>query len=60
MPFKERWEIVASLKMVMCCIGFDDSDGSAKDAIAKVKKLFPSSSIVFANGVTEILTTSLK
>lgn len=50
MPFEERVNIINNLKDVMMAIGFDDSDGSAKDAIAQVRKLFPKNTIVFANG----------
>jgi cytidyltransferase-like protein len=50
MPFHERRDIVASLKMVDFCFGFDDCDGSAKDAIVKTQLMFPDSKIVFANG----------
>lgn len=50
MPFSERLNIVNNLKDVMTAIGFDDSDGSAKDAIKKVQELFPKNTIVFANG----------
>jgi cytidyltransferase-like protein len=50
MPFSERLNIVNNLKDVMTAIGFDDSDGSAKDAIKKVRQMFPNNTIVFANG----------
>lgn len=50
MPFEERRTIMKELKGVMDVIEFDDSDGSACDAIRKVKSLFPRSHIVFANG----------
>lgn len=50
MPFDERLNIIGNLKDVMMAIGFDDSDGSAKDAITQVRKLFPNNTIVFANG----------
>jgi len=50
MPFEERLNIINNLKDVMTAIGFDDSDGSAKDAITQVRKLFPKNTIVFANG----------
>jgi D-beta-D-heptose 7-phosphate kinase/D-beta-D-heptose 1-phosphate adenosyltransferase len=50
MPFNERLAIISNIKNVMTAIGFDDSDGSACDAIAKVKKMFPKQKIVFANG----------
>jgi cytidyltransferase-like protein len=50
MPFEERLNIINNLKDVMTAIGFDDSDGSAKDAIKKVREMFPNNTIVFANG----------
>ena len=50
MSFEERFSILNQLKNVLTVIGFDDSDGTACDAIEKVKKLFPHSNIVFANG----------
>ena len=50
MPFEERLNILNNLKDVMMAIGFDDLDGSAKDAIKQVRKLFPNDTIVFANG----------
>jgi cytidyltransferase-like protein len=50
MPYTERKKIVSSLKNVMGVVEFDDSDGSAKDAITQVRKLFPTNQIIFANG----------
>lgn len=50
MTFAERSSIVANIKSVDVVIDFDDSDGSAKDAIRKVRNQFPSSRIIFANG----------
>ena len=50
MPFTERISIMSNIKNVMTAIGFDDSDGSACDAIFKVKSMFPRQKIVFANG----------
>ncbi len=50
MPGNERVTIIENLKMVDHCILFDDSDGSAKEAIKNVRKLFPTSPIIFANG----------
>lgn len=50
MPFDERQAIMKELKGVMDVISFDDSDGSASDAIRKVKSLFPSSRVIFVNG----------
>lgn len=50
MPLKERLNIMYNLKDVMAAIEFDDSDGSAKNAIKKVREMFPRNTIVFANG----------
>jgi cytidyltransferase-like protein len=50
MPLQERLNIINNLKDVMVAIDFDDSNGSAKDAIKKVRKLFSKDTIVFANG----------
>ena len=50
MPFSERATILQSLHMVDFVIGFDDSDGSAKDAIKRTREMFPKFKIVFANG----------
>lgn len=50
MPYSERKSIVSSLKNVMGVVEFDDSDGSAKDAIIKVRQMFPKTQLIFANG----------
>jgi cytidyltransferase-like protein len=50
MPSSERVTIIENLKMVDHCLLFDDSDGSAKEAIRNVRKLFPNDRIIFANG----------
>ena len=50
MSFDERKAILNQLKNVLTVIGFNDSDNSACAAIEQVKKLFPHSNIVFANG----------
>lgn len=50
MPWQERATIVAALNTVDRVINFDDSDDSAKDAIRKVKEIFPNHQIIFANG----------
>jgi cytidyltransferase-like protein len=50
MPLVERTAIIDALSVVDKTITFDDSDGSAIDAIRKVKSLYPSAKIVFANG----------
>jgi D-beta-D-heptose 7-phosphate kinase/D-beta-D-heptose 1-phosphate adenosyltransferase len=48
--FEERYAILSSLKNVLCVIDFNDSDGSAIDAIRKSRQMFPKSQIIFANG----------
>jgi cytidyltransferase-like protein len=50
MPWTERNVIVANLDPVDATVKFDDSDGSAVDAIRKVKQLYPDAEIIFANG----------
>ena len=50
MPWKERAAIVAALHVVDRVIDFSDDDGTAIDAIRKVKEIFPNHKIVFANG----------
>lgn len=51
MPWQERFSVVSNLSMVDEVINFDDSDGSACDAIRKVLvNLLDNSKIIFANG----------
>lgn len=51
LPLEERNEIVVNLKPVdQTIVGFDDSDGSARDAIKKIRKLYPTEHLIFANG----------
>jgi len=50
MPWEERATIVAALHYVDRVINFDDADGSAKDAIRKVRAIYPTAQIIFANG----------
>lgn len=50
MPVTERLCVLDSLDMVDSCLLFDDLDGTATDAIKKVKELYPDSEIIFANG----------
>lgn len=50
MPLSERSQILESLVGVDAVIEFDDSDNSAKDAIRKVRDLYPAATIIFANG----------
>jgi cytidyltransferase-like protein len=50
MPFNERYSVASNLQQVDLVIDFDDSDGSARQAIHKVRQQFPNDTIVFANG----------
>jgi cytidyltransferase-like protein len=50
MPWRERMVILDNLHMVDEVIAFDDSDGTACDAIRKVKEKYPKDDIIFANG----------
>lgn len=50
LPFLERCTIIDNLKAVDEVISFDDTDGSARDAIKKVISLYPKAQIIFANG----------
>jgi cytidyltransferase-like protein len=50
MPSTERVSIIQNMRQVDHCILFDDSDGTAREAIRNVKMLYPNSQIIFANG----------
>ena len=50
MPFEDRIAIIDSLYQVDYAIPFDDRDGSAKDAIAWARRVYPDHEIIFANG----------
>ena len=50
LPWEERATIVSALHVVDRVINFSDYDGSAVDAIRKVRQLYPEHNIVFANG----------
>jgi cytidyltransferase-like protein len=50
MPWEERANIVGNLKSVDTVIAFDDTDNTAIDLLNQVKKLYPTSEIIFANG----------
>ncbi len=50
MSWEERSIIVSNLQDVDRVINFDDSDNSAKDAIRKVRSIYPDAQIIFANG----------
>jgi cytidyltransferase-like protein len=50
MPYTERAEIVRHIVGVDFVIDFDDSDGSAKNALWMVRQSYPQDKITFANG----------
>lgn len=50
MPWQERMIVLSNLHMVGDVIAFDDSDGTAIDAIRKVKAMYPNDEVIFANG----------
>lgn len=50
MPLEERKLILEALKFVNVTFTFDDSDGTAIDAIKEVRRRIPDCKIVFANG----------
>jgi cytidyltransferase-like protein len=50
MSWHERMVVLDNLHMTDRVIKFDDSDGTACDAIRKVKEMFPDDEIIFANG----------
>ena len=50
MHVSERKTVLENLKQVMCVIEFDDTDGTACDAIRIVKEMFPNQKVLFANG----------
>ena len=50
MSWEERATILSAFSDITRVINFDDSDGSAKDAIRKVRSIYPHDQIIFANG----------
>jgi cytidyltransferase-like protein len=50
LPWEERATIIGELHCVDRVINFNDDDGTAVDAIRKVKDIFPNHQIIFANG----------
>lgn len=50
MTFTERFAVVKALRCVDIVIEIDDRDGTAKDAIRQAQQMFPTDTIVFANG----------
>lgn len=50
MSYYERSTICAAMSAVNKVLAFDDSDGSACDLLNQVKQLYPTTTIIFANG----------
>jgi len=50
MPWDERMVVLGNLHMVDEVIDFDDTDGTACDAIRRVQARYPDSHVIFANG----------
>lgn len=50
MKWDDRLAVVRNIRGVNWTVQFDDSDGTAKDAIRKVRLNYPSDTIIFANG----------
>jgi len=50
LPWRERMIVLDNLHMVGEVIEFDDSDGTACDAIRRVQEKYPNDEIIFANG----------
>lgn len=50
MDFEDRRAVIEALRVVDEVMPFDDSDGSARDAIERCLDWYPSVNLVFANG----------
>ena len=50
MPLKERAAVIRNMQGVDFVIDFDDSDGSARNALWMVRQSYPNDRIIFANG----------
>lgn len=50
MKWEDRLAVVRNIKGVDWVVQFDDSDGTAKNAIQKVRLKYPDDKIIFANG----------
>jgi cytidyltransferase-like protein len=50
MRWEDRLAVVRNIRGVSWTVEFDDSDGTAKDAIRKVRLNYPNDRIIFANG----------
>ena len=60
MPYMERATIVRNIVGVDFVIDFNDSDGSAKNAIQMVRQSYPQDKIIFANGGDRTSTNILE
>lgn len=56
MPWSERANIMSNIKGVDEVLEFDDFDGSARDAILRVRKQYPDAHIIFGNGGDRTVT----
>lgn len=50
MKYEDRQAVVKNLRFVNGTVSFNDIDGTARDAIRKVRLNYPSDTIIFANG----------
>lgn len=50
MPWHERAVILKAIEGVTDVMDFDDSDNSSRDLIRQIRKMYPGSKIIFANG----------
>ncbi len=50
LPSEERLAVMSELRSVDVLMVFDDSDGTAIDAIHKVLAMYPGDEVIFANG----------
>jgi bifunctional ADP-heptose synthase (sugar kinase/adenylyltransferase) len=50
LPSEERMAIMGELRSIDVLISFDDSDGTAVDAIKRVLEIYPKDEVIFANG----------
>jgi D-beta-D-heptose 7-phosphate kinase/D-beta-D-heptose 1-phosphate adenosyltransferase len=50
MKWEDRLAVIRNIRGVNWTVQFDDSDGTAKDAIRKVRLNYPNDTIIFANG----------
>jgi cytidyltransferase-like protein len=50
MKWEDRLSVIQNIRGVNWTVQFDDTDGTAKDAIRKVRLNYPTDKIIFANG----------